>query len=61
MVAMMKAVCVAVVLAVLASAASAIRPKHSWDTLSNMSFFHACNESGLFSDRCSTMRVVGAL
>ena len=23
-----------------------IRPSHSWDTLSGMSFFHSCNESG---------------
>jgi hypothetical protein len=31
--------------------AAAIRPSHNWDTLSGMSFFHACNESGPFSER----------
>jgi hypothetical protein len=31
--------------------AATIRPPHSWDTLSGMSFFHACNESGPFSER----------
>lgn len=30
--------------------AAALRPKFSWDTLGNMTFFHACNESGLFSE-----------
>lgn len=41
---------VAALVAVMAgSRASAIRPKFSWDTLGNMTFFHACNESGLFS------------
>jgi len=35
----------------LAGPATAIRPAHSWDTLGTMSFFHACNESGPFSDR----------
>jgi hypothetical protein len=28
----------------------AIAPKHSWDYVGNMTFIHACNESGLFSD-----------
>ena len=27
------------------SAMDALRPKFSWDTLGNMTFFHACNES----------------
>lgn len=27
-----------------------LAPQHSWDTLGGMSFFHACNESGLFSE-----------
>eukprot|EP00927_Polykrikos_kofoidii_P046470 TRINITY_DN40705_c0_g1_i1.p1 TRINITY_DN40705_c0_g1~~TRINITY_DN40705_c0_g1_i1.p1 ORF type:complete len:475 (+),score=90.50 TRINITY_DN40705_c0_g1_i1:61-1425(+) len=31
-------------------AAVAIAPKHSWDSLATMTFFHACNESGLYSD-----------
>ena len=26
-----------------------IRPKFSWDMVGNMTFFHSCNESGLFS------------
>jgi hypothetical protein len=30
--------------------AAAIRPKHSWGTVANMTFFHSCNESGLFSE-----------
>ena len=33
------------------SIVNGIRPKHSWDTLSSMSFIHLCNETGLFSDR----------
>ena len=33
------------------SAQATIRPRHSWDTLSTMSFIHLCNESGLFSER----------
>ena len=28
----------------------AVRPSFSWDTVGSMSFFHSCNESGLFSD-----------
>lgn len=30
---------------------ASIHPPHSWDTLSGMSFFHSCNESGPFSER----------
>jgi len=37
-------------LGMMAVPATAIKPKHSWDTLGNMTFFHSCNESGLFSD-----------
>ena len=28
----------------------ALAPKHSWDTVGHMTFFHSCNESGLFSE-----------
>ena len=34
----------------LLASATAIRPKHSWDMVANMTFFHACNESGPFSE-----------
>jgi hypothetical protein len=37
-------------LLLLVASASAIRPKFSWDSVANMTFFHSCNESGLFSD-----------
>ena len=37
-------------LVLLLPAAHALRPKFSWDTLGHMTFFHACNESGLFSE-----------
>eukprot|EP00039_Didymoeca_costata_P015923 m.277406 g.277406 ORF g.277406 m.277406 type:complete len:381 (-) comp16306_c0_seq14:759-1901(-) len=30
--------------------ANCIRPYHSWDTVGSMTFFHSCNESGLFSE-----------
>lgn len=36
-------------LSFLLPSSRALRPRFSWDTLGNMSFFHACNESGLFS------------
>ena len=39
------------VAAVLRLGAFGRAPLHSWDTLSSMSFFHACNESGLWSER----------
>ena len=43
-----------IVVALVASCAicctTAIRPKFSWDTVGNLTFFHSCNESGLFSD-----------
>ena len=29
---------------------AAMRPSFSWDYVGNMTFFHACNESGLWSD-----------
>jgi hypothetical protein len=32
-------------LALYLPGAAALRPKFSWDTLGNMTFFHACNES----------------
>ena len=34
----------------LLGGSNAIAPKFSWDTVANMTFFHACNESGLFND-----------
>ena len=40
-----------VVAAVLKLSVLGRAPLHSWDTLSSMSFFHACNESGLWSER----------
>lgn len=36
--------------AVLLTQSEAIAPKHSWDSLANMTFFHACNMSGLYSE-----------
>lgn len=30
--------------------AEGVAPKHSWDYLANMTFFHSCNESGLYSE-----------
>lgn len=30
--------------------AAGIAPKHSWDYLANMTFFHSCNESGSYSE-----------
>ena len=41
-----------IVVALVASCAicgTAIRPKFSWDTIGNLTFFHSCNDSGLFS------------
>ena len=38
-----------VFLALLVLPVAAIRPKFSWDTLGNMTFFHSCNFSGQFS------------
>lgn len=38
-------------LVLLPALARAIRPNHSWDTLGGMTYFHSCNESGLFSER----------
>jgi len=33
---------------VLPASAVALAPRHSWDYVANMTFFHSCNESGLF-------------
>ena len=38
---------VVLVLVLCFPATAALRPKFSWDTLGNMTFFHACNESVL--------------
>ena len=34
----------------LAVESAAIAPQFAWDTVGHMSFFHACNESGLWSE-----------
>ena len=39
------------ILFLLQDRACAIAPRFSWDTLGNMTFFHSCNESGLFNER----------
>ncbi len=41
---------VAALAATAPAALLAIRPRFAWDTVGNMSFFHSCNESGLFSN-----------
>ena len=43
--------CTMLFVAVLAAQVFGRAPLHSWDTLSSMSFFHACNETGLWSER----------
>jgi len=35
---------------VLPASAAALAPRHSWDYVANMTFFHSCNESGLFNE-----------
>ena len=40
----------AVILLLHGESCEGMRPTFSWDTLGNMTFFHGCNESGLFSD-----------
>ena len=47
---MAKMLLLVLVLSSLLPASEALRPSFSWATLGNMSFFHACNESGLFSE-----------
>jgi len=39
----------AVVVLTLPCTTAGMAPRFSWDTLANMTFFHACNESGPFS------------
>lgn len=41
---------VVTLLILMPASAAALAPRHSWDYVANMTFFHSCNESGLFSD-----------